>query len=306
MKLANYKGLEVKKNELKVEEQEISHALDYLQKSRVKTITINQPAKKNNRIEIDFEARCNGVKIENGESKNHPLILGEGHFLPGFENQLENMKTGEEKEFSLQVPKDWPDKRVADKNLDFKVKMNLIQERIIPQLNDEFAKSLGNFDSLESLKKNVKEGLLQEKEIKEKERMRLGMIEKVVADSEIEISSEIIDQELENMINEFKASIATLGWDFNMYLQGAKKSIDDLKKEWREQAEKRVKIGICLKMIAEKEKIVPTIQEIEERMNQEKIENVDLVILKKYTENIIINEKVFALLEREATLSVAK
>src|SRR4030042_3195677 len=148
IELADYKGLEIKKNKIKVEKKEIDKSLDYLAQSRAKIITVNQPAQKGNRIEIDFEFRSAGVKIEDGTSKNHPLILGDGRFLPGFEKELEGMKAGQEKEFSLKVPKDWPDKRIADKNLDFRVKMNIVQQREIPELNDEFAKSLGNFQSL--------------------------------------------------------------------------------------------------------------------------------------------------------------
>lgn len=311
IKLANYKGIEVKKHELKVEEKEIDNALNYLQKSRAKIITINQSAQKGNRIEIDFEVRSGGVQIENGSSKNHPLILGEGHFLPGFEDQLGGMKAGEEKEFSLKVPADWSDKRIADKSLDFKVKMNIVQERQLPEINDEFAKSMGKFDNLSAFKENVKQGLMQEKEMMEKQRMRIEIIEKVAEDSKIEAPEVLVERELENMVNEFKMNVDQFGMDFETYLTQIKATAEELKKGWKEQAEKRVKIGLCLKAIADKEKIVSTTQEIEERMNQELMrysdvgkvkKDIDLVAFKEYTENILINEKVFELLEREAKI----
>ena len=294
IELANYKGLKVKKNGLKVEDKEIDNALDYLQKSRAKIITINKPAQKGNRVEIDFEIKNTGVKIEDGDSKNHPLILGEGRFLPGFEEKLEGMKSGEEKEFSLKVPHDWPDKRIADKNLDFKVKMNLVQERILPEINDEFAKSLGSFDSLSGLRKNIQDGLMQEKELKEKQRIRLELIEKVAENSKIDVPENLINQEAEAMINEFKANVTVFGMDFEIYLKGIKKTTDDLKKEWMPQAEKRVKIRLCLKAIAEKEKI---------EVSNEEIENIDSEKPKEYTKNILINEKVFELLEQEAIIN---
>jgi len=316
IELGNYKGIEVKKHKLKVEEKEIDHSLDYLQKSRAKIITINSPAQKGNRTEIDFEVRSGGVQIENGLSKNHPLILGEGHFLPGFEDNLEGMKAGEEKEFSLKVPADWGDKRIADKNLDFKVKINIVQERQIPEINDEFAKSLGKFDSISALKENIKQGLMQEKEIFEKQRIRIEIIEKVAENSKIEVPEELVEKELENMVNEFKMSVDQFGMDFETYLTQIKATAEELKKGWKDQAVKRVKIGLCLKAIADKEKIAPTTQEIEERMNQElmrlkvppaggiptEVGNIDLVAFKEYTENILINEKVFELLEQEAKI----
>ena len=311
IELGNYKGIEVKKQELKVEEKEIDDALDYLQKSRAKIITINQPAQKGNRIEIDFEVRSGGVLVENGLSKNHPLILGEGHFLPGFEDQLVGVKAGEEKEFSLKVPADWSDKRIADKNLDFKVKMNLVQERQLPEINDELAKSLGKFDNLQKLRENIKEGLMQEKEVMEKQRIRIEIIEKIAENSKMEIPEVLVEKELGNMVNEFKMNVDQFGMDFETYLTQIKATAEELKKGWREQAEKRVKIGLCLKAIANKEKIVPTTQEVEEKMNQELMrypdvekvkKDIDLVALKEYTENILINEKVFELIESEAKI----
>jgi len=318
IELANYKGLKAKKHELKVEEKELNNALKYIQNSRAKLITINEPAQKGNRLEIDFEVRCGGVKVENGESKNHPLILGEEQFLPGFEKELEGMKAGEEKEFSLKVPTDWADKRVADKNLDFKVKMNLVQKREIPEMNDEFAVSLGKFKTFEEFKESVNDGLIQEKEIMEKQRIRIELIEQVADNSKIEAPQELINKELDNMINEFKLSITQFGLDFETYLMQIKSTLDDLKNNWKSQAEKRAKIGLCIKAIADKEKIVPTAQEVEEKMNQElmrynmkvppvggiptEVGNIDLVALKEYTESVIINEKVFELIEREAEI----
>ncbi|MFZ5559546.1 MAG: trigger factor [Patescibacteria group bacterium] len=311
IKLANYKGLRIKKNELKVTKEEIDKSLDYLQTSRAKIITVNKPAEKGNRIEVDFEIRQGGAKIEDGISKNHPLILGESRFLPGFEEKLEGMKAGQEKEFSLKVPANWPDKRIADKNLDFKVKMKIVQERELPLLNDEFAKSLGKFDSLEILKDSIKEGLLEEKEIKEKERIRIELITRISEESKINVPLFLVEQELERMINEFKISINTLGLDFEKYLKGINKTINEIKKDWQKQAEKRVRIAVCLKAIADKENIEVNDEEVKERINHdlkhyssmEEVEkNIDLDTLKEYTKEVLRNEKVFGLIEKEAKI----
>jgi len=312
VQLADYKGIKVKKNELKVEKAEIDNSLEYLRKSRAKIITVNKSAEKGNRVEIDFEVRHGGVKIENGTSKNHPLILGEGKFLPGFEKELEGMLTGEEKNFSLKAPKDWLDKRVAEKNLDFKVKMNLVQERQVPELNDEFAKSLGSFESLGALKENVFGGLLEEKKIKEKQRIKIELIEKVAENSKIEIPKNLTMEELDKMINEFKFSITGFGLDFDKYLREIKKTIPDLKKEWKNQAEKRVRIALCLKAIAEKESIEVNDEEVETKINEElknypDIEearkNIDPERFKDYTKEVLRNEKVLGLLEKEAIIN---
>lgn len=312
VKLSNYKGLKVKRNEIEVKEEEIKKTLDYLQNSRAKIITVNRPAKEKDRVEIDFEIRQGDVKIEDGVSKNHPLVLGEQRFLPGFEKELKGMKAEQEKEFSLKIPADWPDKRIANKNLDFKVKMNLVQERELPFINDEFAKSLGNFESLNKLKKSIEEGLFQEKQMKEKERIRIELIEKIAQDSEMKVPEDLVKRELERMLNELKMSIANMGLDFDRYLKEINKTIEDLKKDWQKQANNRIRVALCLQAIAERENINVTEQEIKERVDndlkqypniEEVKKKIDLDALKEYTGNILRNEKVFELLEQEAKIT---
>lgn len=322
VKLANYKGLEVKKQKIKVELKEIDESLKYLQGSRTKLITVNRPAKKGDRVEIDFITRSNGVKIEGGESRNHPLIIGENRFIPGFEEKLEGMKVGQEKNFSLRVPGDWGKnlfrskaslvRGLANKILDFEVKMNLVQERQVPELSDEFAKSLGNFQSLEHLKKSIGEDILKEKELKEKERIRMELIEKVAKNSEMDIPEALINIESDKMINELRTSIESMDLGFDRYLQEIKKTTEDLKKEWRENAIKRVRIALALREIAKKERIEVGEEEIVEEINKilkhyldiEKAKkNIDFEALKKYTKGVIRNEKVFELLEKEAKIS---
>jgi len=311
IKMANYKNLEIKSQKLKVEDEEVDKSLEYLQKSRTKLITVNRPAKLGDRVEIDFVTENNGVKIEGGESKSHPLIIGENRFIPGFEQKLEGMKNQEEKKFSLKVPENWHQKNLANKNLDFKVKINLIQERRIPELSDEFAESLGSFQSLEQLKSSIQEGILEEKKQKDQERIRMELAGKVAENSEMDIPEVLIGMELDKMINELKASVEDMGLDFDIYLREIKKTPEDFKKEWRKNAEKKVKISLVLREIAKKEKIEVSEEEIEERIKnivkhhpnlKEAEKNIDLTALKEYTRGVLENEKVFELLEKEAKI----
>ena len=311
VELGKYKEIRVKKKKLKIEDKEVDKSLEYLQKSRAKLITVNRPARNGDRLEIDFSTRLGGVKVENGESKNHPLILGEARFMPGFEKELEGMKTGEEKEFSLKAPEEWPQKNLVGKNLDFQVKLNLIQKRDTPKLSDEFIKSLGDFKSLDQLKKNIKEGIFQEKELKEKERIRTEIIECIADSSKIDMHEALIILELDKMINELQASVGGMGLDFDKYLSQIKKTVDDLKKEWKVQAEKRARISLVLRAIAKKEKIEVVDDEVKERINEtlghypnieEAKKNLDISALKEHTKGVIRNERVFELLEREAKI----
>ncbi|MCK4859807.1 MAG: trigger factor [Candidatus Omnitrophica bacterium] len=301
VELGKYKELRVKRKELRVKQEEIDKSLEHLQKSRTKLVTVNRPAKFGDRVEIDFVTRSSGIKVEGGESKNHPLIIGESRFIPGFEKELEGMKSEEEKSFTLRVPKDWPQKNLAGRILDFQVKTNLIQQRNIPELSDEFAKSLGNFDSLNQLKQNIKEGLIQEKELREKERIRMELIEKVAQNSKMDIPEALINIELDKMVNELRGSVENIDLGFDKYLQGIKKTVDDLKKEWRSQAEKRVRISLVLREIAKKEKIEISDKEVVERIDEAE-KNIDNSAFKEYTKGVIRNEKVFQLLEREAKI----
>lgn len=295
-----------KKEEILVEDKEVEESLEGLQKSRAKYMTVKREAQPGDRIEIDFETKINGVKITNGESKNHPFILGQGRFVSGFEEKIKGMKEREEKEFSLLFPSDYYKKDLADKLVDFKVKMNLVQEQELPELDDQFAQGLGNFNNLENLRQSIKEGIGQEKEEEEKEKWRLELVSKIAEQSVMEIPDILIEEELKKMIFDFKIQIEQFGLDWSQYLTETKKTEDELKKDWREQAIKRVRIGLVLREIAEKEKIEVEENELAEEVNKflnhysgklvEK--NVDIEQLKEYTYGVIKNKKVFQLLEK--------
>lgn len=311
VKLGQYKGLKIKKTASKVEPEEIKKSLEFLQNSRAKLVTVKRSIKKGDRVEIDFKTTNKSQNVGGGSGENHPLIIGEGRFLPGFEKKLEGLKTGQEEKFSLTVPQDWPQKALAGQKLDFEVKIKLVQEREIPKLSDEFAKSLGHFKSLKELEKSVAGGLEEEKTAKDKEKKRMELIEKAVQNSEMEVPETLIEMELDKMIQEIQVNTQNAGLSFEKYLKDIKKTVPELRKEWRPQATKRAKIGLTLKAIANKENIKAEEKEIKERIekllssypNKEEIEKkVDREMLKRYTEDVIRNEKVFSLLEKEAKI----
>lgn len=292
---------------LSVEDKEVNDALAWLQKSRAKHVAVLRPAQKGDFVEIDFETRLNGVKIENGESKNHSLIIGEGGFMPGFEDNLVGLEVGREKEFSLKAPDDYFAKNLAGKSLDFKARLNVLQQRDLPALDDDFAGGLGNFENLEGLKKSVKDGIMTEKEQKEKERVRMKTIEAITNQTNFETPQILIDYELEKMMGELNQSVGRIGLALDQYLSQIKKTEDELKKEMAPSAEKRVRIALVLKAIAKKENINVPENEIEAQVNEtlkrysndaKAKKNIDLEQLKDYTKGVIRNEKVFELLEK--------
>ncbi len=306
--LGDYKKVSGKVEKIKIEDNRVEKELEMIQKKRANYITKDEPAKKKDRVEIDFVSRVGGVKIEGGESKNHPLVIGQGMFIPGFEDNLVGMKKDDIKEFSLVFPKDYKPE-LAGKNVDFKVEVKIVQKVELPEINDGLAKGLGKFESLDDLKKSIKKGIIAEEENKAKEDLKAKLIDQVSEKSEVEIPEVMIESEIENMLNEFKNNVAQTGIKFEDYLQNVNTSIEKLKTEWRELAEKRVKTGLCMREIALKEKIEVTADEIEKRVNEtlkhypneeEVRKNIDIEKFKDHVASIMVNEKVFEVLEKIA------
>ena len=294
------------KVEIKVTDEEIKKELEQLVNSRVMLVTVNREAKSGDSVILDFHVLRDGVPIENGTSKNHPLVLGKGVFIPGFEENIVGMKENEEKEFELNFPEDYHEKSLTGKTATFKVKVNLVQERQVPEVNDDFAKSLGKFENLEALRKNTSEGMLEEKKQQAKEKRRTDFIEELVKASEIDLSEVLVHEELHKMIHEFSAQIEGMGMKFDDYLAKMKKNIDDLEKEWEPQAEKRVKSALILEELAKIREIEVPSEKVEEEMNKtlqyyNKVKdldkNIDMARLYNYTKGVLVNEEVFKYLE---------
>lgn len=288
-------------------EEEVQLEIEKLANSRVKLVTVNREVRDNDSAEIDFTVLVDGVPIEGGSSKNHPLVVGKGVFIPGFEENLLGMKAGEKKEFELDFPKDYHKHDLAGKKAVFQVVVNLVQERQTPAVDDAFAKSLGQFENLDALKKNIQEGMLEENRQKLKDQRRTEFIEKIIEAATVELPEILVHQEVHQMLHEFEQQLQGMGMNLDQYLRQLKKDRKELEKDWEPQAEKRVKSALALKEIAKLEKIGVESKEIEEEMNKtlqyyknvKNLEkNIDMERLYNYTKGILENEKVFEFLEQ--------
>lgn len=295
-----------KKMPVSVSDDDISRALLWLQESRTELSSVDRPAKEGDAVEVDFTVCHGGVTIEGGDSKNHPLIIGKGKFIPGFENQLIGMSAGEKKTFELAAPADWHQKNLAGKALEFSVDMKRVQERKIPELNDEFFKRLGAFASLDALRKNIREGLAQEKEEKETQRIRGVILDEIVKKTKAEVPKVLCSSELEKMLAELQNGVKSMGMHWSEYLKHIKKTPEELRQEWESEAEKRVRSALVLREIARIEHIGPTEEEIKTRTNeflvqfntvQDAEKHINPEELREYTRGVIRNEKVFEFLE---------
>jgi len=295
------------KKTVEIKDEELALELEKLANSRVKLVTVNREAEKNNSVEVDFSVLIGGVPIENGTSKNHPLIIGREVFIPGFEANLIGMKAGEEKEFELEFPKDYHKKDLAGKLAIFKVAMKLVQERQTPEINDDFAKSLGEFENLEALKKNIREGMEHEAKHKNEDEKKAKYVEAIISNTETDLPEVMVKKEVEQMLNEFEYQVQSMGMNLDQYLEKIKKDKKELEKDWESQAEKRVKSALALKEIAKLEEIKIEAPEIEAEMNKtlsyyknvKDIEkNIDMERLYNYTKGILENDAVFKILEK--------
>ncbi|MBI2097082.1 MAG: trigger factor, partial [Candidatus Sungbacteria bacterium] len=294
------------KRAVAVEDKEIEDTLQWIRNSRGKEVPAERPASKGDPVEIDFRATADGQVLERGSSQNHPLVIGEGKFVAGFEDQLIGMSQGEEKSFNLVMPSDYHEPTLAGKVVDFRAKMNDVKERQLPELNDEFAKSVGNFPSLDALRANIRDGIRQEKEHRERERIRIAIADGLAAKTEAAIPQALIESELEKMILELRERIEEMNMKFEDYLTHLKKTETDLRKEWESDAKRRVKIALILGSIAEAKSIVPSEAEVEIEANrvltkyptpEDAAKALDSKALRTYARSAAKNEKVFQYLE---------
>lgn len=303
--LADFK---VNKKDVLAEQKEIDETINSIKSSRAKFTDKEGPADNGDRVEVDFEITAGGAVIDDGISKNHPVVLGQNRFIPGFEQNLLGMKSGEEKTFSLAVPSDYYRKDLAGKKLDFIVKVNKVQTVEMPELNDDFAKSLGKFQDTQDLIKNISEGITQEKKIKEKQRVRLEILEHIIKTSNVSVPAFMVEKQLDSMVRDFDENLHANGMELGLYLAHIGKTQEELRKDWQKEAEKQVQIFVVLHKIAKDKNISASTEEIDQELNlliQSIVmrggmpqENINIEALRENIASKIINEKTLEMLEQ--------
>jgi len=306
IKLPGYKKIAspVKRKKVLVEKEEIEKTIKQLQTSRAKLIALNREAQEGDFVEIEYRSS----QIEKGEKKKDAFVLGKGHFISGFEKELKGMKTGEEKEFSLTMPEDYFVKNLAEQEIRFEVKMTSVFKMELPEADDQFAKSLGDFQDLKSLKENIEEGLKIEKERETKEKLRREILDKIIDSVNWNIPKILIEAEKDKLFAGFKQNLSQNSQiSFEDYLVKIKKTEEEVKESFLEPAQRNAKTFLVLKEIAKKENIEISDEEVNQEINEflkrypdlkQAGKNLDLEKLKHYTKERITSEKVFQLLEK--------
>jgi trigger factor len=311
VKVGDYSKIKIKRTKVEVKDEQVDVVLEDLRKMQQKESLADRASKLGDKMDINFDVFLNKVAIENGAQKKYPITLGDGKFIPGFEEQITGLKAGEEKEFELSFPEKYFDKKMAGKTAEFKVKCNGVFELEMPELTDDFAKSISaeKFKSIDEVKKNIKENIISEEKQKQEQRLEIEMLDKLIEASTFEIIPDVlVDHEVSKMLMEMQQSVIKQGLQFEDYLKSLKKTEDELKQEFRPSAEQRIKSSILSREIYHQKKFDVTSDEInleiEEMMksypnNPEVRKQFEAETYKDYMKNIIGNRKVLEFLKRE-------
>ena len=268
VKLCKYKGIKVAKKDYPVTDKDVDEHIKQMAEKNARIISADKrhKVKKGDTAVIDFEGFVDGVPFEGGKAEGHSLEIGSGAFIPGFEEQLVGMKIEEEKEIEVTFPEEYFSQELAGKPATFKVKVNEIKVKELPDIDDEFAKDVSEFDTLDELKADVKEHIQEENEKRAKFEEEEEAIKAVVDKTEIDIPKVMIDNEIDGYIHDFETRLSYQGMKLDMYLEMMGKNILDIRNEYEEKATTNVKTKLVLEEIFKKEELEVKEEDINEKL----------------------------------------
>ena len=274
IKLGGWKDIKVFQKSAEVKDEEVEKIIQDLREQRADFVPIDRGIAKGDQVEMEYEMYMDNLRTEEGKQKTDKMIIGRGLFLPEVEENLMGLKIGDEKSFKIVYKPDYAQKRFAGKAVEFRVVIKGAYEAKLPEMTDEWVKSVGNFKNIAELREAIKKNLLSEKEAKEEERAELEALDLILNTAAFgDIPEVLINSETENMLTELKQSIEHQKLSFAKYLEMIKKTEDDLRKEFSAKAEKRIKTSLVIREIAKQEDLKLNDQEIDEEMELAKNEH---------------------------------
>lgn len=266
VELGQYKGIEVSKVDYNVTEEEIDAKLNELQEKASRLVDSDKEIENGDTANIDFEGFKDGVAFEGGKAEGHNLVIGSGSFIPGFEEQLVGKKAGEEVDVNVTFPAEYHAEELAGAPVVFKVKINAVKVKELPELNDEFAQDTTEFETLAELRADLNAKAEEEAAAKAKGEERNAVVDAVVANTEVEVPQTMIDAQIDNSIMELNYSLQYQGFSIEQLLEMTGKSMDELREERKEEAEKSVKASLVIDAIAKAENVEVSEEEINEEV----------------------------------------
>lgn len=259
--LGQYKGLEVEKAEVTVSDAQVQAELDRMAQNVASTETVDRPAQMGDTANIDFEGFDNGVPFEGGKGDNFDLKLGSGSFVPGFEEQIVGMSAGEEKDIDITFPQDYH-ADLAGKAVVFHVKVNKITETQVPEMDDEFAKDVSEFDTLEALKADIRAKALEKAEKNAQTSFENTCVEKAAENTTVDIPNALVERELDVQMERFAYQLQMGGYTMEQYAKMMGGDVNTMRNAFRPGAQKQARISVTLEKIAEVENVAVTEEDI--------------------------------------------
>ncbi len=296
VKLGEYKGVKIEKIDREVTEEDVMAEINRERENNARNISVeDRPVKDGDMTVIDFEGFVDDVAFEGGKGENYPLTIGSGAFIPGFEEQLVGAEIGKEVEVKVTFPEDYQAENLQGKEAVFKCTVKEIKEKELPELDDEFASEISEFDTLEEYKEDVKKNLAEKKEKDAKTARENEAVDVAVKASEMEIPDAMLETQQRQMVDEFAQRITMQGLSMEQYMQFTGANYQQLIDQVKPQAEERIKSRLVLEAIAKAENIVASEEDFEEEMKtmadvyQMEIDKVKELMGEKEKKNIMLD-----------------
>ena len=267
--LGDYKGVEVPKSEITVTDEEVDAEVKKEQDKNARTVAVEDRAAANGDITtIDFEGFVDGVAFEGGKGTDYALTLGSGTFIPGFEDQLVGANTGDHVEVKVTFPEEYQAKELAGKEAVFQCDVKKIETKEVPELDDEFAKDVSEFDTLAEYKEDVKKKLTEKKEKEARTAKENAAVDKAIENAQMDIPEAMIETQTRQMLDDFARRMQSQGLSMEQYFQFTGQSVEKMMEDMKPQALKRIQTRLVLEKIAEVENIQPTEEEVNEEISK--------------------------------------
>ncbi len=282
VKLGQYKGLEAPRAEVKVLDADVDARLKEMAERNSRLVSLDRPIEKGDTADIDFEGFDNGVPFEGGKGENFDLEIGSGSFVPGFEDQLIGMAAGEEKDIDITFPEDYT-AELAGKPVVFHVKVNEVKVKEIPTMDDEFAKDVSEFDTLEELKADLRKKITEDREAAAQRAFEDVLMDKVAEGIEAEIPQEMVELQAKHMVENLKQQLASQGIPYEQYVQFTGGDEQKILNDAKEPATRQVRMDLAVEAIVKAEGLDASDEEIEAEMKKIADQyGMDLESVKKY------------------------
>lgn len=292
--LGEYKGIKASKVSHRTLKKDIDAEIEKMRERNSRMVSVEDRAvQKDDIANIDFEGFCDGVAFEGGKGENYDLTIGSGQFIPGFEDQLIGKNIGEETEVNVTFPEEYHAENLKGKDAVFKVKINSIKVKELPELDDEFAKDVSEFDTLEELKKDVKEKLSAAGKEKAAHETEENVIKAVCDATEIDIPEAMINSQIDKMIRDFDMQMRYQGLNLEQYMKYTGTTLDSLKEQFKADAEKNVKTSLVLEKVCQVENITASDKEVSKEYDDMAEQNgMKVEDIKKYVSEDDVKERI--------------